>query len=208
MLAYSDPMTTLHPLAPASLPAAADLLAAAFDADPFFVYLQPDPARRREWLRRFKLAEGHMLAPSGACQTLATGEGVLVLTPPGAYPPPPLRAAVFALRVLWASLVTRLSLKRGLRALRVLAEMERRHPSEPHWYLVDIAVAPGAKGRGLGGALMREAIAEAERTGHPLYLETTNAANLPFYAKFGFTQVGLIAPTLTPPVWLLQRSAQ
>lgn len=38
-------MTTLQSLPPASLPGAADLLAAAFDADPFFVFLQPDPAR-------------------------------------------------------------------------------------------------------------------------------------------------------------------
>lgn len=203
-------MTTvpLRPLSPGALPAAAELLAAAFDADPFFVFLQPDAKRRRVWMRRFKLAEGRMLLPTGGCYATAEGDGVLVLAPPGAHPPPLLRAILFTLRVLWATLRAPLRLDRGMRGLRVLAEMERRHPREPHWYLVDIAVRPDKHGHGVGGVLLREAIASAERTHQPLYLETTNPANLAFYAKYGFKQVGVIAHAGTPPVWLMQRDPQ
>lgn len=195
------------PLAPADLPQAADMLAAAFDHDPFFVYLQPDPERRRAWMRRFKLAEGRMLLAAGGCRkTDASLSGVLVTAPPGAHPPPLLRAAVFLLRMLWATLLAPIGLTRGLRGFSVLLEMERRHPREPHWYLVDIAVRPDLHGQGLGGALLNECIQMAQTTNHPIYLETTNEKNLAFYAKYGFYEQGRITGHGdAPPVWLLER---
>jgi predicted N-acetyltransferase YhbS len=46
-----------------------------------------------------------------------------------------------------------------------------------------LAVVPEAQGRGVGGALMRDALARAERLGHAAILLVGAA---PYYERFGF----------------------
>lgn len=50
-----------------------------------------------------------------------------------------------------------------------------------------VALLPEARGRGLGAALMREALAEAERRhpGRPLFL-SAQCDQVPFYQRLGF----------------------
>ena len=59
-------------------------------------------------------------------------------------------------------------------------------PVEPHWYLTLIAVDPAKRGRGYGAALMSHALRIIDRDKRPAYLESTNAANLSLYKRFGF----------------------
>jgi GNAT superfamily N-acetyltransferase len=46
------------------------------------------------------------------------------------------------------------------------------------------------RGRGLGGALLDASLAIVDREGVPAYLDSTNAANLPFYERRGFGRIG------------------
>jgi ribosomal protein S18 acetylase RimI-like enzyme len=57
--------------------------------------------------------------------------------------------------------------------------------------IVDIALLPAFRGRGLGSELLRDLMAEADGAGKPLsiHVETNNPAR-PWYERLGFEQAG------------------
>ncbi|MEE4302061.1 MAG: N-acetyltransferase [Pseudomonadales bacterium] len=82
--------------------------------------------------------------------------------------------------------------------------MGSHHPQEPHWYLPFIGVDPAAQGRGIGAALMKQAVARFDADGTVAYLESSNPRNISLYERFGFERTGEIqmgrAPVVTPMV--------
>ncbi|NCY15704.1 MAG: GNAT family N-acetyltransferase [Actinobacteria bacterium] len=89
--------------------------------------------------------------------------------------------------------------------LRLLAEVERRHPREPHWYLPLLGIDPRWQGRGFGGALLAIKLDECDRELIPAYLETQKPENVPYYERFGFRVTEVIELGDTPPIWLMWR---
>lgn len=73
------------------------------------------------------------------------------------------------------------------------ANLDKAHPSEPHWYLVPLSVRPEYQRRGLGSQLVRPILEQADREQLPCYLETSDPANVDYYRRFGFRVVN---PTL------------
>lgn len=90
----------------------------------------------------------------------------------------------------------------GLGALAEACDQYR--PEQPHWTLELIAVDPAAQNRGIGGKLMAFGLAIADRAGLPVFLTSSNSANLPFYQRLGFCQVAEVRksgmPTMYPMV--------
>jgi ribosomal protein S18 acetylase RimI-like enzyme len=86
--------------------------------------------------------------------------------------------------------------------LATFEQMEKSHPDEPHWYLPMIGVEPYAQGKGLGGELMRHAVARCDRERAPAYLESSNPRNVALYRRHGFEVIGEIrigaGPLVTP----------
>jgi ribosomal protein S18 acetylase RimI-like enzyme len=86
--------------------------------------------------------------------------------------------------------------------LATFKKMEQSHPREAHWYLPQIGVDPNAQGRGIGGALMRHALARCDQERALAYLEASKPQNIPFYQRHGFEVTGEIqigaAPMVTP----------
>jgi ribosomal protein S18 acetylase RimI-like enzyme len=79
-------------------------------------------------------------------------------------------------------------------------------PHEPLLYLSHIGVVPERQGEGLGGALMRDGLADADRLGLPTWLETSRADNVGYYRSFGFrTVVDEDAPEGGPHIWFMRR---
>lgn len=83
----------------------------------------------------------------------------------------------------------------------VLAEMDKLHPQEPHWYLLGIGVDPHHQNEGLGSVLMEHMLPRCDADGTLAYLESSNPRNVPFYLRHGFEvthelQIGS-SPTLT-----------
>jgi ribosomal protein S18 acetylase RimI-like enzyme len=80
--------------------------------------------------------------------------------------------------------------------------MAHYHPEIPHWYLPLIGTDPLRQGEGIGGALMRHALARCDRDGVAAYLESSNPRNIPLYQRHGFEILGTIqfgsSPVLTP----------
>jgi predicted N-acetyltransferase YhbS len=69
-------------------------------------------------------------------------------------------------------------------------------PGRPALMLGPIAVAPGLQGAGLGGRLMREALARAADLGHRAVILVGDA---PYYARFGFSAAATGALWLPGP---------
>lgn len=73
-------------------------------------------------------------------------------------------------------------------------------------YLQIIGVASRHQSRGFGGKLLRAIIAESDRKGHHLYLETETEGNVRLYERFGFRVIKkFLLLGLDLPMWEMQR---
>jgi GNAT superfamily N-acetyltransferase len=181
------------------------VLARAFDDDPVFRHLYPTPRRRRWSCRSFLGAVVRDALPFGEVWA-AVDDGSVVATagwlPEGAYPPSRWRAAR-TLLAAWDALLTPQTLRDGF---RYLAETEKLHPREPHWYLAVIGVEPPRQGEGLGGRLLDAVLDRLDTTPVPAYLETSTASNVAWYRHHGFEVQSKIHPAPAgPPVWTMWR---
>ena len=65
--------------------------------------------------------------------------------------------------------------------------IKKKQPKEKMVYLWFIGVNPLYQHSGIGSLLLKEVLADAEKKGLPVYLETSTEKNLPWYQRFGFT---------------------
>ena len=182
---------------------ASDVLARAFQDDPAWVWLVPDPMRRASllpWLFRigFDVTAADVYATRGpilgAARWLPPGRQTLRV---GAT----LRALVTTPLRLGAATAPFLAYGRAVEQLR--AEVA----GGPHWYLAGIGVDPSAQRRGVGHALMLPGVEAASVARLPTVLLTNNEANLPFYESHGFAVVRQgHTPEGGPRAWAMVRT--
>jgi ribosomal protein S18 acetylase RimI-like enzyme len=98
----------------------------------------------------------------------------------------------------------------GVARLMRLAEIERLHPKEPHYYLAILGTHPDSQGRGLGSAVLGPVLARADEEGVGCYLESSKESNVPFYRRHGFevTAEHDVAGGRGPRTWLMWRDPQ
>lgn len=189
----------------ADVPALAMALARAFDDDPVWQWIFPDPGPRgRGLIAMFGVLLRHVHLRHGATETAGRGDLVeagALWDPPGHWRVPlttQLRQGVPLVRAFGTRL---------LPALRALSAVEKQHPEEPHWYLAVLGTDPAAQGNGLGGALLRSRLDRCDADGLPAYLESSKESNVPYYERFGFevTQEVKLARG-APTVWLMWRN--
>jgi len=89
--------------------------------------------------------------------------------------------------------------------LKLLTEVENRHPPEPHWYLALLGVDPILQGHGIGRSLLEPVLTKCDVNIEHAYLETQKPENLPFYERFGFRVRDEVSVPGSPPVWLMWR---
>lgn len=178
------------------------VLAAAFADDPVFGWLIPPDAPRRErrindfftGMARSYLRRGKNVYLGGG------GGGAAMWSAPGSWAlplPEVVRewrgSAAFGRNVL--------------RALRSQLQIESLHPKTPqHWYLGYLGTTPERQGQGIGAAMLREVLDQADANGIPAYLESSNERNLTLYERHGFRvveQLRLLG--ISPPVWRMWR---
>ncbi len=95
------------------------------------------------------------------------------------------------------------------RALKTSAILAKHHPEEPHYYLFAVGVRPHARGRGLGGRILREGLKRADEEGAIAYLENSNPKNTPLYERLGFRVTApLPLPATAPPLLSMVRAPQ
>jgi GNAT superfamily N-acetyltransferase len=90
----------------------------------------------------------------------------------------------------------------------IFEQMQKFHPTEPHWYLPMIGVDPAHQGAGIGSALMTEALKAVDRDGLIAYLESSNPKNVSLYERHGFEIIGEIQSGNSPVVRPMLRRAR
>jgi GNAT superfamily N-acetyltransferase len=191
----------------ADLGAAAAVLARAFEDDPAFAHILPDPGSRRRRLRRFFATMLRWEAlPVGTTEVaLVDGRiaGAAIWKPPDRWLP--------QLGTQFATLPGYLAAyRRGFSlAARIEGVMVKEHPrAEPHWYLQVIGAEPELQGSGVGAALLRSRLARVDEEGLAAYLESSKLTNVPIYEHFGFENIGLLGlPQGAPPITKMWRRA-
>ena len=82
------------------------------------------------------------------------------------------------------------------------AIQEKGHPHEAHVYLWFLAVDPRHQRGGVGRALLARVYADATA---PVYLDTANPANVPYYASNGFEEIGRADGPRGASMWFMRR---
>jgi GNAT superfamily N-acetyltransferase len=186
--------------------AAATLFADAFLNDPGWVAVGPDRAGHRHGvLRRYHRAALDVIERYGgpiygAFEDGDDGRarltGVAATFAAGLYPPPSSTILRFVPGFLLAG--------PGpiVRGLRFSAVQEKGHPHEPHVYLWFLAVDPKHQRGGVGRALLARVYGDATA---PVYLDTANPANVPYYASNGFAEIGKADGPRGASMWFMTR---
>jgi GNAT superfamily N-acetyltransferase len=87
------------------------------------------------------------------------------------------------------------------------AWVDSRVPDEPLWFLDSVGVVSHARGRGIGGALIRYGLERARADGVDAFLETGNSRNVPVYEHLGFRVVEAAdSPDGGPRIWFMRWS--
>jgi len=175
----------------------AEILAEAFAGDPVGVWMTPAPG----WGRWFWSRILPMVLPRGEAYVTSCGQGVALWVPPGAkldIRPP--------LAVVWEAW-RRFRTRPLVRLFRMMRAVEKLQPKERHYHLFAIGVRSGAKGQGIGSALLAPVLRTCDRDKVLSYLESSNARNLSFYQRHGFKLMHRIAlPSQGPSLYLMHRT--
>lgn len=170
---------------------AAEVLAGAFTADPWISYIFPgNTTSRSRRISRFftptikaALAHGKVFAthPEMVGVAVALGPGTLDLfdeyiTQTGF---PELRHSVGDD-----------PFERAERHGKITQAVHRNVMPSEHWYLALLGVIQYNRRRGVGEALLRPILDQADLDGLGTYLETSQYRNLAFYERQGFAVVG------------------
>jgi GNAT superfamily N-acetyltransferase len=191
----------IRPLPREEYGAASVIFADAFLNDPGWLAVGPDrPRHRHRVLRRYHRAALNVTERYGGPIYGAFQNGRLVgiaaTFAAGLYPPPAWTIVYFVPGFLLAG--------PGpiVRGLRFSAVQESGHPHTRHLYLWFLAVDPSHQRGGVGRALLARVYEDA---GAPVYLDTANPANVPYYASNGFEEIGKADGPRGAEMWFMRR---
>ena len=95
-----------------------------------------------------------------------------------------------------------------IEAFFALVEACGKHrPTAPFWELELLAVDPVCQGQGIGSALLEHGLQACVDKTMPVYLESSNPANLSLYRRFGFELLAEVQLPGTPKRFPMLRKA-
>jgi N-acetylglutamate synthase-like GNAT family acetyltransferase len=175
----------IRPLGEAEIGQASEILVSTFYDKPFYRYIAPDDAERREFLAvnfdkrlREGFGKSDILA---ACRGDGLIAGIAVWAPPGGGAGSDAASMEAALTRFSAPLR-----ERFFRFLGILHAARDASVCAPFWSLAPAAVFPSEQGRGAGGALLRWKLREIDGQNLRCFLATQDRENTAIYARFGF----------------------
>jgi ribosomal protein S18 acetylase RimI-like enzyme len=196
-------------LAPDQVGEAGLVLARAFHDDPFEMWLLPDDSKRARVLAWFSEVWVRYCWKYGQVYTTAGKvEGVAAWLPPGRFPASRLRLMVMGM-VLAPLKLGLAGFSRFMSSANYMDQLHERDVPPRHWYLPTLGVDPPRQGQGMGSALIQPALALADASGLPCYLETQRERNVLFYQRHGFeVVVEDDLPRGGPHFWTMKRQAK
>ena len=164
----------------------ATTLAGAFQDDPLFSWVQPDPERRRSGLLPVFRAVVRRCAALGGVVDIDEGGGVATWLPAQRAPVGPVDLLRFGMlgAPRWLGPTGAVRLVRHDATADPLIE---RHAGPGDAYLWALGADPHRRGQGLGRRAVQECVGRAAEAGSSrLLLKTENPANVPLYEHLGF----------------------
>jgi ribosomal protein S18 acetylase RimI-like enzyme len=184
---------------------AADILARAFMDEPTAVFLFPNPEDRatKSWalfaaLLRFGMRFGEAVTTAGEVL------GAAAWAAPGKWQVSEAEAAETGFLELPA-LIGDEAASKFFDMYMVLAGYHAADAPPNHWYGVVGGVAPEARGRWLGHALLRPLFRRVDEEGAYYYVETTDPATMALYTRGGGLRVVRDLTVCGVRVWTLLR---
>jgi ribosomal protein S18 acetylase RimI-like enzyme len=184
---------------------AAAVMARAFHEDPFFTFVLPHTVRRARllpWIFERTISYGQHY---GKVYTTASLEGIAMWLGPEKPTLEWLGTLLTGLFLLPLKLGWR-ELDKSMRLAKSAEQLHKKSVTGRHLYLVGLGVEPSLQGHGVGGALLRPVLAQADREAMTCYLDTNNDKNIPFYERYGFRVVAQDrAMQKGPLTWAMRR---
>jgi ribosomal protein S18 acetylase RimI-like enzyme len=87
----------------------------------------------------------------------------------------------------------------------IFEEMDRYHPTEPHWYLPMIGVDSAHQRKGFGSALLQHGLTRCDHEDRLAYLESTSPRSVRLYERHGFELLGTIQVGSSPQLFPMLR---
>ena len=182
---------------------ASEIIANAFNEDPFLQHVLPEEGKDKLIHGIFKTILRYSQVYNSTYTTPEL-KGVAVWIPPGEFPLNPLR---FLLAGFY-KIIFQVGLNRigNFRLFTLLEQYHKQDMSMPHWYLLGLGVSPFYQGQGIGGSLIQPILKQADEEGLPCYLETDTYGAVRFYQRHGFE----ILRTYEQPIkfWTMKREPQ
>lgn len=195
-------------LDPRQINRASEVLAASFFDYPMFNFYFPDSQRRTRYLPWYFKNILNAALRYGAVYTTPEVSGVIFTLSPG-HTKISIWEYIQSGFLLTPFVLGFRNYKRSMECenfvgITQIELMKKR----PHYYLWGLAVDPRQKARGIGRVLLLPLLAQADAQKMPIYLETHDEKNVPYYQKYGFD---LICATSIPkyhlPIWCMLRES-
>lgn len=187
---------TVQTATAANMDCAVNTITYAFSTDPVARWFYPDFEQYMASFPRFVKAFAGAAFEHGSVDHVDGYSAAALWLPPGVHPDESALAEL---------LERTISERRKPGVVALLAQMDRRHPAEPHWYLPVIGVVPDKQGNGYGSALLKHALKRCDAVGQLAYLEASSARSVPLYQRHGFEVVGTIQVESSPALFSMVR---
>jgi ribosomal protein S18 acetylase RimI-like enzyme len=184
---------------PANADQAVGTIVLAFSADPIARWFYPDPHEYLLHLPGFVREFAGKAFEQCSAYYIDGYLGAALWLPPDVHPDETALAAL---------LQRTIPEKNQQEIFAFIEQMDRSHPSEPHWYLPMIGVDPAQQGKGYGSALLKHALERCDGEGKLAYLEASSPKSIPLYQRHGFELVSTIQVGPSPPLFPMVRKPQ
>ena len=176
-----------------------EVLARSFADDPIIRWPFPTDGNHEEQCRELFRILDEPFAETGWLWEAGDGAGAALWIPPDGGGP------FLEIERGTRDAIDAMTIDGGIRYRAFWDWIEDHLPTEPHWFLDHLAVAPERRGEGLGRALVQLGLGFARRDGVPAFLETARPGNVGYYERLGFrVDADEHAPGAGPRLWFMR----
>jgi len=189
-------MITIQKVTTSEQDTAVNAIVKAFSADPAARWMYPDSQQYWEHFQSFVKTFAGAAFEHGSADLVDGYLAAALWLPPGIHPDEE------AMGKLIRSTVSESD---QANVFAIFEQMDRYHPTEPHWYLPMIGVDPAHQAKGYGSALLQHALARCDSEGKLAYLESTSPSSARLYQRHGFDLLGTIQVGSSPELFPMLR---